>query len=102
MVLAPDAAEVDIPVSGEFEKIVTGNGVGRGGWLILPANIWIVALMASIHRVACTYALAEANERERARAKAGEPPRRTACLHFSAPSGAIQRTAENSGIKMPR
>lgn len=64
---AEDTFVVD--VEGQ-EKIVTGSGVAREEWLILLANIWIVASMALIHRVACVGSYGHAPQ-----AKLGKPER---------------------------
>lgn len=57
----------------------------NGGWLILLANIWIVAFMALIHRVECVPPLPRIwrpGKGERCREKRACRRETTACLHY--------------------
>lgn len=75
------------------------------GWLILLANIWIVAFMALIHRVECNTGPAfEIPFVGRTRGKRAEKSEcvgreTTACLHCVF-ARSFEKRAENSGIKM--
>lgn len=83
---AEDTVGRDVENGG---KIVTGNDVIHEEWLISLANIWIVASMALIHRVACVGIHGHAPQAKLGKPERIEDKRRTdhcSCLHAISPA----------------